>query len=159
MKVLLRTLPMALVYAVLAGPAEPLNWLVGIVLGLGLAFLLHGPGASAGGGLRLIGRAALLPWFLLGCLERIASGSWTMIRVLGTRRGRAELGFVRCRAAAETDDGAALLALVDTASPGSIVTGLDGGAMRTSLVPADRGNRHCDDQRAWYRRFQQRMLP
>lgn len=161
MRPLLRAIPMALVYAVLAGPAGPANWLVGAVLALALAILLRSPGPALGPrrALGAAARALLLPWFLLGCVRRIASGSWTMIRVLALRRGRERLGFVRCRTGAETPDGAALLALIETASPDSIVSALDGAEMRTSLVPADRAGRHCDDQRRWYRRFQRRMLP
>lgn len=161
MRPLLRAIPLVLIYAVLAGPADPANWLAGAVPGLGLALVLgaRGPALGPGGALGVLARALVLPWFLLGCLRRIASGSWTMFRVLAFRAGRAELGFVRCETETETPDGAALLALIEAASADSIVTRLDDGAMRVSLVAARRRDRHCADQRRWYRRFQRRMLP
>ena len=159
MRTMLRTLPLALIYAVLAGPAEPGNWLAGAVLGLLLALLLRRSGGDRTGAARVAGRALFLPWFLLGACVRVAAGSWTTARILLTARRGAALGFARCRTETSTGDGQSLLALVESLSPDSIVVALDRGGIHTSLVQADKARQHCAGQRRWYRRFQRRMLP
>lgn len=151
-----RAFALTLIYAVLAGPVEAGNWLLGAVLGLALAALTRGtPPAARRSPLRLL----TLPWFLLGVAGRIAAGTGQMLVLLLLRRDWSGVGFVTCPTPPGSEAGRDLLALVETASPGSIVSSHDQGQITASVVGAREPEAHCAGLRRWHRRFQMPLLP
>lgn len=157
MRLIPRAVATLLIFAVLAGPAQPGNWLLGAVLGLVVAAvtLRRSEAATGANPLRLL----LLPWFVLGVLGRTAVGTWKMLLLLLVWRDWSKVGFVTCPAAAESDEGSALLALVETASPGSVVAAHDHQRITASVVGKKTPEAHCEGLHRWYRRFQKPMLP
>ena len=152
---ILRAAPLALIYAVLTGPGTPANWGVGAVVGLCLAVsaLLSGRRASPASLLR----ALLLPWFALGMLLRIARGTAQTLPLL-IRRDRARPGFVTCDAGDRTEAGRALLALVESASPGSALAAIEAERLTIGVIDASAPEDQCADIARWQRRFQRPML-
>lgn len=157
MRLFLRISSMTLVYALLAGPAAPGNWLLGAAFALLLALRGGvGPPAASPAGLW---RVALVPWLMLGIILRIATGAFQMIRFLLIQRDWSRVGFVTCRTPAETADGKALLALAESVSPGSIAASADAERISASAIGASEPEEHCAALGRWYARFQKRILP
>lgn len=160
MTLILFSLPLAVTFATLSDPGSVWNWAIGAVLGLLLAAAAtYGYGAPpARMSLRQI---AMLPVLLFGLARGIAIGSWTMLLVtLGCRSWR-NVGFVTVENAAETGRGLAVLALAQSATPGSVVADTDRDARTLVINLLD-----CTDAEAeraevahFYRRYQRPSLP
>ncbi|HET7408608.1 MAG TPA: Na+/H+ antiporter subunit E [Paracoccaceae bacterium] len=149
MKLLLRIAPMALVFALLAGPGDPLNWLLGALFAAPLAGAICGlrpttPASLTG--------TPLLPWYILGVFMRTVTGAVQTACFLVLRREWPRVGFISCPAIAESGHGRMLLALAETVSPGSVVVST-GDELRMSAIDADAPEEHCRELRAWYARF------
>jgi multisubunit Na+/H+ antiporter MnhE subunit len=160
MTLLLVSLPLLLAFVALTGPEDPWNW----ALGFGIALLLVVPATRARGGrLPAIGlrRLISLPLLLWGILRGIAAGSWMMLMVVTGRRNWRNVGFITVEQATRTEAGLALLALAQSATPGSVVAETDAETRSLVINLLD-----CTDPEAaraevvrFYRRFQRPSVP
>lgn len=140
---------MAFVFALLAGPGDPLNWIVGMMLAASLAAAIFGLRAA---GTTQPARLLLLPWYIFGVAVLTAKGTAELARFLLTPREWRKVGLMSCPAIAEAEKSRMLLALAETISPGSVVIGT-GDELQMSAIDADAPASHCEELRGWYARF------
>lgn len=154
MRLVLRIAPMVFLFALLAGPGEPLNWAVGVALAA--------PLAAAIGHLRPIAptsaaRLVFAPWYALGVLVHVIDGAVQTARFLLLERAWSRIGVMRCPAIAETHPGDMLVGLAETISPGSVVISAE-RELTMSAIDANAPEDHCRKLRRWHGRYQRPMI-
>lgn len=160
MTLILYGLPLAVTFATLSDPGSAWNWALGAALGLLLA-----AGATYGRGApptrMSLRQIAMLPLLLFGLARGIAIGGWLMLLVTLGRRNWRNVGFVTIENAAETERGLAVLALTQSAMPGSVVADIDRDERRLVINLLD--GTEAEAERAevahFYRRYQRPSLP
>lgn len=159
MILLIRSFPYALTYAVLTDYGNGWNWLFGALFGAILAFVRGEPPFPNTA--RTLARLARLPWFIYGSLRQIVGGSWRILTVLLGRRTWRHVGLVTCEEVARTDLGLAVLALVESASPGSLVADVDRKTKTVviSVIDATNPARKGRAITRFYDRFQKHLMP
>lgn len=149
----------AVIYAALTGMADLGNWLAGVLLGMAVAWL-----CSSWSGRRPDDepvRPVGLPWFVWGTVQQIVGGSLRTLRVLLGLRDWRTIGWFTCPHAARTEHGLAVLALVLSSAPGTVVAETEPGT-RTLVVNSldgDGPDSERQDIHRFYTRFQRRSLP
>lgn len=159
MIVILRSLVYGAIYAVLTGIGEPANWELGMVLGTGLSFVVGRRHAR-----RVADWPARLAWspvLLWGMARRVIRGSWQMVHVLIGRRPWQHVGFVECSAIAETPEGVTLLALIHSASPGSVAAEVEreSRTLILNIIDAREARQEEESIRRFYDRYQKYSVP
>lgn len=159
MTVVLRSLLYAATYAVLTDASEPANWMLGMLLGPLLALLVGRRRVRREPG--WISRLAWSPVLLWGILQRILRGSWQMFHVLIGRHPWRHAGFIENRRVTETPEGTALLALIQSVSPGSVAAEVDAEtrSMILNVIDARQAAQEEAAVRRFYDRYQKRTVP
>lgn len=159
MKLLLHGFLLALTYAALTELGSLADWLLGLAFG-GLAAAIHAGGKAERRDFTL-GRLVALPVLLFGAALEVTRGSWQMLQVLTGLQPWHAAGFLTIEEAAERPEGLALLALVQSASPGSVAAEIDREARTLTLSVIDASD--LDERREevvrYYRRYQKRAVP
>lgn len=159
MIVVLRTLVYGSTYAILTHVGEPANWTLGMLLGGLLALTLGRRRVRQGPGWLV--RLAWSPALLWGMVRQILRGSWHMLYVLIGRRPWHHVGFVEVRDVAKTTDGLTVLALIQSASPGSVAAEVDRDtrSLILNVIDAREADREAAAIRRFYDRYQKRTVP
>ncbi len=142
----------AFVYAAILGSGDPLDWLIGAVIGALL------PRANTGADLRgLFG----LSRFVLGMSAYVLRGSLRMLRVLIGAKRAGHCGYVALPFGERTPSGATVTAFVATAAPGTALAEFDPKGRRLILnaLDADDPAAIIDPLEDFYRRSQRRLFP
>lgn len=135
-----------LLYALILGSIDPLDWLVG----LGVGALLPRPAARP----RQLRNIVDMPRFAVGVLRAVLGGGATMLRVLvrGTR-GR-NTHEIDVPFGEMTETGAAALTFAISISPGTAVSEFDDAGRRLRINAIDA--RDPEAVRTWLERFYHR---
>lgn len=143
---------LALVYALVLGSGNPLDWTMGFALGLALPRAFPLPDTSA---------LVHTPRFVLGVLLLVAKGTATTLPALLSRRRAERSGYVTAVFPESTAAGAAALAHAATMSPGTAVALLDADRRRLEIhaIDARRPELVRRELARFYRRYQRQSFP
>lgn len=159
MSTIMRAVPYALTYALLTGHDDLWNWLLGGLFAVVVSLVLDRwrETSLTGRPVRLL----WLPWLIWGASIEAIRGSWQMLLVLTGRRSWRNAGFVTCSNLAQTEHGLVVLALVQSATPGSVVAEIDRetGTLVFNAVDASDPEREGRQVKRFYDRYQKRSVP
>lgn len=143
---LIDSLLFGLLYAVILGSLDPLDWLVGLVIGALLPRSAAPP--------RRLQNVMEMPRFVVGIVRAVVGGGATMLRVLirGTRDRKTREIDVPFGEMTET--GAAALTFAISISPGTAVSEFDAAGRRLHISAIDA--RDPEAVRTWLERFYHR---
>jgi multicomponent K+:H+ antiporter subunit E len=159
MTIVLRAVPFVLVYAVLTGAGSVGNWPIGGLLGCLVVVATSDRRSRIAPG--RLARLLWLPWLLWGAIVDAVRGSMQMLFVVLGRETWHNVGFITCSEVTRTERGLAVLALVQSATPGSVVADIDRETRSLVVNVLDAS----DPERAgrliarFYDRYQRRAVP
>ena len=154
---------LVLLYAVALGSSEPLDLLLGAIVGSVVlvafrGFLLTQPAEGPG---VLVRRAVSLPLFLLILAREVVTGTWRVGIAVLSRRPVGVSGVIDVPMGERTDLGVAVSSLAISLTPGELVVELD-WERRTMLVhalDASDPDRIRAEQQLIYERYQRGVFP
>lgn len=158
------TLFLAALYLMTLVSADPLDLLVGVVLGATIMLLLGrrlraGRPAEAAGS--IVARTLWFPVFAGAVLVDVARGTWDVaLRVLPVRRLE-HPGIVCVPIGDRSERGVAVSALAITLSPGSVLLDVDWEKreMQWHVIDASDPDAVRDGIQRFYERYQRRVFP
>ncbi len=157
------SLGLGAVYALTLSSADPLDVLIGAVLGGGLILVVDrrlqpvASGAMPPPAVRVL----WFPLFAVAVVADVAQGTWDVaLRVLSLRR-LDRPGVVRIPLGARSDRGAAVTALAASLSPGSVLVDIDWERrdLLLHLIDASDPDGVRGRQQRFYDRYQRRVFP
>lgn len=154
---------LTVVYALVLGSFHPLDLLFGAIVSAALVFVFRGAvsGGGEGAGLGLFGRVVAFVPFALAVVREVISGTWEVALVTLHLKDLDSPGIVAVPMGEMTPTGVAVLSLVSTLSPGSVLVDVDWErrVMLIHTINAGDPEAVCRQHQELYRRYQRKVFP